>query len=78
MLWVFHLVHWLANASTPHTQEPTWRYGDSPLECVRASWCLCSECLFSVFSQLGVFVCVSSFVSEAQHSLSLDLPEFRY
>ena len=29
MLWVFHLVHWLGNMTTPHTQEPTWRYVDS-------------------------------------------------
>ena len=68
---------WLVNPSHQKTNLKVW---GAPLECVRAGQCLCSECLFSEMNVclLCWFVCVQSFVFEALHSLSLDLPEFGF
>ena len=45
MLWVFHLVRWPGNATTPHARELTWRYGDPLLcACVPAGVSVLSVC----------------------------------
>ena len=55
-------MHWPKIATTPHTREPTWRYGD-PLwnVCVPASVSVLSVCF--LFSETNVhllcwFVCL--------------------
>ena len=58
-------MHWPKIATTPSHQRTKLEVWGSPLECVCASRCLCSECLFSVFCFLkgtctccvGLFVC---------------------
>ena len=52
-LWVFHLVHWPGNTTTPHTGELTWRYED-PLwnVCVLAGVSVLSVCF--LFSEMNV------------------------
>ena len=67
------------NRDHPSHPEPTWRYRDPPWNvCVPAGVSILSVCFLKQTCTccVGLFVCVSSFVSEAQSSLSLDPSEF--
>ena len=49
---------WAGKHDHPSHQKIDLEIWGSPLECVRAGRCLCSECLFSVFCAfcVGLFV----------------------